>query len=182
LTTNRYSLLQRLLHWLIAILVFGLLIAGAAFWALDFDGLVSLVGEETTKTLFMVHKSVGITVLLLTILRILLRRRSPAPPYDPPLGGLERMVGTGLQWLLNLLLIGLPIGGWIATAASGYPVQFFGITLPGLIGENKELGEMLFGYHGIGGLVLAFLVLIHVAAGLKHWRLKDGVMTRISLP
>ena len=182
MTIQRYTLMQRLLHWLIAVLVFGLLAAGFAFWAFEYEGLVNLFGAETTSSLFMVHKSVGILVLLLTILRIVLRRRSPAPPYDPPLGGLERLVGGGIHLMLYLLLIGLPIGGWIATAASGYPVQFFGLTLPGLIGENKELGETLFFFHGIGGLAVGLLVLVHMAAGLKHWRLKDGIMTRISLP
>ncbi|WP_200328334.1 cytochrome b [Thiocystis violacea] len=182
MTTNRYTLLQRLLHWLIALIVFGLLFAGLAFWALGYDGLKGLVGEDTTNTLFMAHKSFGILLLLLTLLRIVLRVRTPAPPYDPPLGALERLVGGGIHLLLYVLLIGLPIGGWIATAASGYPIQFFGMTLPGLVGENKELGEMLFFYHGLGGLIVAVLVLIHIAAGLKHWRLKDGIMTRISLP
>ncbi|WP_206171523.1 cytochrome b [Thiorhodococcus mannitoliphagus] len=181
-TIPRYTLLQRLLHWLIALIVFGLLGAGLAFWALGYGGLKDLLGEETTNTLYMVHKSFGILLLLLTILRIVLRLRTPPPPYDPPLGALERLVGGGIHLLLYVFLIGLPIGGWIATAASGYPIQFFGMTLPGIIGENKELGEMMFFYHGIGGLIVGVLVLIHIAAGIKHWRLKDGIMTRISLP
>jgi len=179
---NRYTLLQRLIHWLVALMVLGLLLGGLAFWALDYEGLSKLLGEDTTNTLFMVHKSVGILILVLTLLRIWLRKRTPAPPYDPPLGLIERMVGGGVHLLLYLFLIAVPIVGWVATAASGYPIQFFGTQLPGLIGENKELGAMLFTYHGIGGLIVAGLLLIHIAAGLKHWRLKDGIMTRISLP
>ena len=182
MTINRYTLAQRLLHWLIAVLVMGLLCAGLLFWALGYEGLVKLLGEETTNTLFMMHKSFGILVLLLTILRIVLRRRSPAPPYDPPLSGIERLVSGSTVLLMYLLCIGLPIGGALATAAAGYPVQFFGLNLPGLIGQNPELAKTLFLYHGLGGLALGLVVLLHVAAGLKHWRLKDGIMTRISLP
>ncbi|AFL72962.1 cytochrome b [Thiocystis violascens] len=182
MTIQRYTLLQRLLHWLIALMVFGLLAAGFTFWSLGYEGTVGLFGEELTNMLYKIHKTFGILLLLLMIARIALRRVSPAPPHDPPLSGVERMVGGGIHLLLYALLIGLPIGGWLATAASGYPIQFFDLTLPGIIGENKELGATLFFYHGIGGLVVLGLVLVHTAAGLKHWRLKDGIMTRISLP
>ena len=182
MTANRYTFTQRMLHWLIAALVFGMLLGGLTFWALGSEGLVDRVGQQVTANLFMYHKSIGILVLLLTVLRIWLRRRDPAPPYDPPLGLVERLVGGTTVLVLYLLSIGLPIGGALATAASGYPVQFFGFELPGLLPENKALGETLFFYHGLGGLALALVVLLHMAAGIKHWRLKDGVMTRISLP
>ncbi len=180
--TNRYTLLQRLLHWLIALIVFGLLAAGLTFMALGDEGLTNLLGQELTGVLFKMHKSFGILLLVLMAARLALRFRSPPPPYSQTLTGIERLVGSTIHLLLYVLLIGLPIGGWLATAASGYPVQFFDLSLPGLIGENKELGETLFSYHGIGGLILLVLVLVHTAAGLKHWRLKDGIMTRISLP
>ena len=182
MTANRYTFTQRMLHWLIAALVFGMLLGGLTFWALGYEGLVDRVGQQVTANLFMYHKSIGILVLLLTVLRIWLRRRDPAPPYDPPLGLVERLVGGTTVLVLYLLSIGLPIGGALATAASGYPVQFFGFELPGLLPENKALGETLFFYHGLGGLALALVVLLHMAAGIKHWRLKDGVMTRMSLP
>lgn len=182
MTIARYTFLQRILHWLIALMVFGLLAAGLAFWGLEYEGIASLLGEETARLVYKAHKTFGILVLMLMLLRIALRRLSPAPPYDPPLGLIERMVGGGIHLLLYALLIGLPLGGWLATAAEGYPIQFFDMILPGIIGENKELGETLFFYHGLGGLIVFGLVLLHTAAGLKHWRLKDGIMTRISLP
>lgn len=182
MTANRYTFTQRMLHWLIAALVFGMLLGGLTFWALGYEGLVDRVGPQVTANLFMYHKSIGILVLLLTVLRIWLRRRDPAPPYDPPLGLVERLVGGTTVLVLYLLSIGLPIGGALATATSGYPVQFFGFTLPGLLPENEALGETLFFYHGLGGLALGLVVLLHMAAGIKHWRLKDGVMTRMSLP
>lgn len=182
MTRTRYTFLQRLMHWFMALLLFGLLAIGLTLWGLGYDGVVGMFGEETAGMLYQYHKTFGILVLALVILRILMRRMWPAPAYDPPLSGLERVVGGGTHLLLYVLMIGLPIGGWVATAMSGYPIQFFDWTLPGLVPENKELGAQIFLMHGIGGLVLLVLILIHMAAGLKHWKLKDGIMGRISLP
>ncbi len=179
---TRYAFSLRLVHWLIALIVFGLLAVGLVFWWFGYDALVERIGKPVTGVLYQYHKTFGILVLMLMALRVLLRTLLPSPPYDPPLGGLERAVGGGVQLLLYVLLIGLPIGGWLATASSGFPIQFFDLTLPGLVGKNKELGDTLFLFHGIGALVLFILVVVHIAAGLKHWRLKDGVMARISLP
>jgi cytochrome b561 len=182
LTKTRYTFLQRLMHWVMALILFGLLAIGLTLWGLGYEGTVGMFGEETAGMFYKYHKTFGILVFLLVILRIVMRRAWPAPAYDPPLGGLERTVSGGIHLLLYLLMIGLPIGGWVATAMSGYPIQFFDWTLPGLVPENKELGEQIFLLHGIGGLAMLLLILIHMAAGLKHWKLKDGIMRRISLP
>ncbi|KAA6185669.1 cytochrome b [Thiohalocapsa marina] len=179
---TRYSLFQRLLHWIIALLIFGLLGMGFLFWGLGYQGLAGLVGEELAGTFYMMHKSFGILLFFLVVLRLLLFRFSPVPDYEVPLTGIERGVSVGTHVLMYLLLIGLPIGGWLATSISGFPVQFFGWSQPGLDPADKALGEQLFLMHGIGGLVLLFVLLLHIGAGLKHWRLKDGIMRRMSLP
>ncbi|MCG6940322.1 MAG: cytochrome b/b6 domain-containing protein [Thiohalocapsa sp.] len=177
----RYTFLQRLLHWIIALVVFGLLAIGFVFWRLG-DGIVDTLGKETTGQLFMYHKSFGVLLLILMVLRLVLRRLSPPPAYEKPLTGLEKVISGGTLLLLYILLIGLPIGGWLATAAGGHPVQFFDWTLPGFVGENKALSEQLFTYHGYAALAVAALLVLHIAAGIKHWKLKDGIMRRISLP
>jgi len=179
---TRYSFVQRLLHWLIALLIFGLLAMGFTFWGLGYDGVVGLFGDEMTNSFYMAHKSFGILLFFLVVLRLLLFRFSPVPEYQTPLTGPERMISGTTHLLMYLLMIGIPVGGWVATAISGYPIQFFGWLQPGLDPANKELGEQLFLMHGIGGLVLLAVLLLHIAAGLKHWKLKDGIMKRISLP
>jgi cytochrome b561 len=178
----RYTLAQRLLHWLIALMVFAVLAVGLTFMALDYEGTVQTLGRQGTDILYKYHKTFGILLLLLTFLRIALRWRYPAPPYRPPLTGFERVAAGGVHLLLYLLLIAMPIGGWLATAAGGYPVQFFELNLPGLIGKDKALSEALFGLHGAAGLSLLFLILLHVGAAIKHLLKKDRVMHRISLP
>ena len=184
-TTARYPFFLRLLHWLIALIVLGLLAVGLTFMTLGgYDGTAELLGADLTGELYKYHKSFGILLLVLMVIRLAIRIDKPKPAYDPPIGGFFRFVGGTTHVLFYLILIAMPIGGWIATAIGGFPVQFFNVTLPGLpgfIAENKDISAQLFWLHGIGGLVLAGLVVLHVAAGLRHWARKDGVMKRISL-
>jgi cytochrome b561 len=182
MASTRYSLTQRLLHWLIAVLVMVLLAIGLTFWTLGYDGTVALFGNDSTNLLYKYHKTLGILVLVLMIVRVALRRATPPPAYTPPLAATERVVSRTAHLLIYVLLLGMPVGGWLATAAGGYPVQFFDWELPSLIGKNEVLSEQLFRFHGIGGLVLTALLVLHIGAGLRHWLRKDGISRRMSLP
>jgi cytochrome b561 len=76
----------------------------------------------------------------------------------------------------------MPVVGWLATAAGGYPVEFFDWTLPGLIDRNPALSKTLFALHALIGFVLIALILVHAGAALLHWLLwRDGVMQRMAL-
>jgi cytochrome b561 len=182
MAATRYSLIQRLLHWLIAVLVIVLLAIGLTFWTLGYDGTVAMFGDDATNVLYKYHKTFGILVLILMLVRVALRRAFPPPTYSQPLTATERVLSRTTHLLIYVVLLGMPIGGWLATAAGGYPVQFFDWELPGLIGKNDALSERLFQLHGIGGLILTALVVLHTAGGLRHWRRKDGIMRRMSLP
>ncbi|UHD18361.1 cytochrome b [Thiocapsa bogorovii] len=180
--TLRYNYVQRILHWLIVLLVLGLLAAGALLGNLGFDGLKDLMGLEMTNQLYGYHKTFGIIVLALMVLRLAFKRLFRSPAYQPPLSGLERGASLTVHSLFYVALILMPVFGWLGTAAGGFPVQFFNLTLPGLIPENKALSETLFQLHGIVGWVILGLILIHVSAAIYHWRIKrDGVMKRMSL-
>jgi cytochrome b561 len=179
---TRYSLTQRLLHWLIAALVLVLLAIGLTFWTLGYDGTVASLGNDTTNALYKYHKTFGILELVLMIVRAALRWASPPPDYTAPLTATERVVSRAAHLPICVLLLGMPIGGWLATAAGGYPVQFFDWDLPGLIGKDEALSERLFQFHSIGGLILTALLVLHMGAGLRHWMRKDGIMRRMSLP
>ncbi|WP_295541071.1 cytochrome b/b6 domain-containing protein [uncultured Thiohalocapsa sp.] len=181
-SASRYTFTQRLLHWLIALLVFGLLAVGFTLWSLGYQGVVDTFGQEMTNQLYKYHKTFGILLLLLMVLRVVLRRMTPPPAYAPPLSGPVKAVAGGTHLLLYVLLLGMPIGGWLATAAGGFPVQFFDWNLPGFIGKNEALSEQLFMLHGYAGLAIAALLVLHIGAGIRHWRRKDGIMRRISLP
>jgi cytochrome b561 len=84
--------------------------------------------------------------------------------------------------LLYVALLVQPVLGWLATAAGGFPVEFFSSKLPGLIGKDKALSETLYGLHGAVGWTIIALIAIHVAAALMHAFIKrDTVMKRMSL-
>ena len=180
---ERYALVQRLLHWLIAILVLGALAGGALLWAYGFEGLQSSFGLATTNAIYKYHKTVGVLVLGLMVIRLALRLTLGAPRPHPTLSPGIAAAARATHLAFYGLLIVMPVLGWAATAAGGFPVQFFDMELPGIIGENKALSETLFRFHGIVGVLIAALALLHIAAALRHWlMLKDGVMTRIALP
>lgn len=180
--TLRYSLIQRLLHWLIVILVLGLLAIGSLLGTLGFDGVKDLLGIETTNQLYTYHKTFGILVLVLMVLRLVLRRTLTSPAYQPPLHWFQRTASLSVHSLFYVALILMPVLGWLATAAGGYPVQFFGATLPGLIGKDEALSETLFQYHAWVGWGILALIVVHVCAAIYHWKIRrDGVMKRMSL-
>jgi cytochrome b561 len=180
--TLRYNLAHRLLHWFIALLVFGLLAIGSLLGTLGYDGVKDLVGSEMTNQLYGYHKTFGIVLLMLMVIRLALRRLFRPPAYQPALNGFERAASLAVHSLFYIALIVMPVLGWLATASGGFPVQFFNLTLPGLISENKELSKTLFELHALVGWVILGLIVLHVSAAVYHWKIKrDGVMGRMSL-
>jgi cytochrome b561 len=179
---QRYTLIQRLLHWIIAVLVLVLLAAGLTIGTLGYEGLVEAYGQDMTNTIYTYHKTLGVLVLALVVLRLALRLTLGKPSYASPLAPWQHTLSSIVHWLFYGLLIAMPVLGWLATAAGGYPVQFFDWNLPGLIGKDKALSEALFEWHGLLGLVLLGLIVLHVAAALTHWlKWNDGVMERMTL-
>lgn len=178
----RYSLLQRLLHWIIAGLVVFTLIVGAFLWAYDFEGLRSTFGAAAAGAVYKYHKTAGVLILGLMIVRLCLRASLGAPAPVATLTAAERILSAWVHRLLYVTLIAMPVVGWLATAAGDFPIQFFDMTLPGLIGENQELSKSLYAVHGVLGLAILLLAGLHVAGALRHWLVKrDGVMRRMSL-
>lgn len=179
---NRYSLSQRLTHWVIALLVVPVLAVGITLGLLGFEGTKAAFGATATNALYTYHKTFGILILALMVVRLALRLRRGSPAYDAPLTGFERVASRLVHGLLYAVLLAMPVLGWLATAAGGYPVQFFAWNLPPLIGKDKALSDTLFWLHGLGGWLLAGLIVLHVGGALRHWLVKrDGVMARMSL-
>ena len=179
----RYALVQRLLHWFIAVLVIGALILGVLLWAYGFEGLRASFGLPATNAVYTSHKTAGVLILGLMGLRLALRVVLGAPPAPSTLSPAVAAAAGATHLAFYGLLILMPVIGWAATAAGGFPVAFFSATLPPLIGKNEALSVILFRVHALLGLAIAALVLLHVAAALRHWLvLKDAVMRRITLP
>jgi len=178
----RYTLLQRLLHWIVAVLVIGVLGVGLTLGFLGFEGAKQAFGETATNVLYNLHKTFGVIVLALMTLRLIARLTLGRPEYAPPLPRLNRVASAIVHGLLYVALLAQPMLGWAATAAGGFPVEFFNAKLPALIGKDEALSELLYAIHGgVGWLILA-LIAVHVGAALMHAYVKrDTVMQRMSL-
>ncbi|MFP4125722.1 MAG: cytochrome b [Alphaproteobacteria bacterium] len=180
---DRYNVAQRWLHWLVAIFVLGNLAGGATLWAFGFEGLSEGFGMATANAVFTAHKTSGVIVLALVLVRIAFRSRYGSPPPAASMSPAVWRLARSTHLTLYALLVAVPVLGWAATAAGGFPVEFFAWNLPGLVPENEALSDTLFALHGIVGLVLAVVIAVHVAGALRHRLiLQDGVFRRITLP
>lgn len=179
----RYPLIHRLLHWAVAAIVLWMLTTGAIFMFLEFEGTLATFGKATTDWLYKYHKSWGVVVLALMLARLAIRAANGKPDYVPPLPALERRVSTAVHHGLYAGLLAQPLLGWSATAAGGYPIEFFGYVLPGFLSKDEGLSAALYEVHAAVGSIILLLLLLHVAGALRHWLvIRDGVMSRMSLP
>ncbi|MEM7056681.1 MAG: cytochrome b [Pseudomonadota bacterium] len=177
----RYPLIQRLLHWIIAIIVLGTLAAGLTIGILDgFKGTKEALGGELTGMLYKYHKTFGVIILGAMTVRIIVKLIMSKPEYAQPLGRFEHIASNAVHGLLYVLLLLMPILGWLATDAGNFPVQFFEGKIPGFIDKDMDLYGTLMGLHGFFGWLVAVLLVLHIAGALKHWLIdRDGVMGRM---
>ena len=172
-TIERYTFIQKLLHWLIALLVIGALGAGAALDWLDNGAL--------KNQLYALHKATGMLILGLMLLRIAARIIFGAPPLPVSVPSWQRIAAAASHFLLYALILMMPVVGWAATSAFPAPIPFFGLfDVPPLIGADRDLSKQLFAIHYWMGKGILALVALHIAAALKHALIeKDGVLRRM---
>lgn len=157
----RYSTGAIILHWLIAIAV--IVNWRLAETAEHLEGAAAAVYMNP-------HKAIGITVLVLTLARLAWRFMNPPPPMDPEIAAWERYLARTVHVTFYVLLIGLPLGGWIAISAYGRGIEWFGLfTVPALpVGENPDLGKSVIELHATFGSIMILLVGLHILGALKH--------------
>ena len=157
---NGYTRTAIALHWLIALLILVAFPLGVYMHELPLS--------PRKLQLYSYHKWIGITVLLAAATRLLWRigHRPPAPLPGPRW---QIVAAHAVHHLLYLLIVAVPLSGWLMSSALGFPVVWFGVLpLPDLIAKNKELGEALKEVHEALNFTLLALVVVHVAAALKH--------------
>jgi len=172
-TPTRYSALAKLFHWVIAaLIVTQFVLAGMA------DRLPTGVHK---LTLLARHKSVGMTVLMLAILRLLWRLKHPPPALPSAMSPRERLAARSTHVAFYVLLFVQPITGWLMSSAKNYSVSWFGLfTWPNLIGKNEAAFNILRGTHDALSGVLFAIAVLHIFAALKHhfWN-RDEVLLRM---
>jgi cytochrome b561 len=160
----KYPLTMRLLHWIMAILIFGQLAAG--LW------MVRMPDEFAPKfeLFYPWHKSFGLLVLLLVLIRLAVRFRSAVPELPASLRGWEKSSAKAGHVLLYLLILAIPVVGYSmsSTYTMSDGVTFFGIPVPELLPKNDAQFEVFQRLHRLGGYALLAVVFVHVLAVAKH--------------
>ncbi|HTD12615.1 MAG TPA: cytochrome b [Steroidobacteraceae bacterium] len=174
-TPRRWGAVSQFLHWLIVALI--IVQFTLALYA---DTLP--VGSRKVGVLAN-HKSFGITILALVIIRLAWRCLNPTPPLPSTLKPYERTLARVTHALLYVLLFVQPLSGWMMSSARGFPVAWFGfrsMQLPDLVPKNQTLYHVLVDIHGTLAVILVAVVVLHVAAALKHhFVLKDDTLRRM---
>lgn len=174
----QYAKSWRVLHWVIALCVMSLIPIGLLIVART----EANIWDEVTNTLYGFHKAIGFTVLLLMGLRIAFKIAYPTPAYPESMSRKQIIAAKSLHHLFYILLVIVPLLGWAGVTAFPALIVFPGFDLPAFpgIAQDEALASRLFQIHGALALFLAFLVLGHIGAALRHLlQYKDGVFQRM---
>ena len=164
----RFTPLQRVLHWFMALCILAMLFIGV--------GMVSTI-RPIYLTLVSIHKPLGIAILLLALIRLALRLRYGAPPLPTELPEPMKLAAEGSHYVLYALMIAMPLLGWGMLSAAAYPVVLYGgWHLPAILPQSDSLHALLWDAHFYLAFVFFAVVLLHVAAALFHALVRrDGV-------
>lgn len=172
-TNARYGMLFIGIHWLM------LLLFVAVYGSIELRELFEK-GSDPREALKTWHFMLGMLVFLLVWLRIAARYSGPTPAIRPEPAALQQLSAKLLHLALYALMIAMPISGWLLLSASGKVIPFFGLELPSLIVENKDLAKQIKEVHEFLGTSGYYLIGLHVIAALYHHYLKrDDTLTRM---
>lgn len=170
---SKYSSVAMAFHWLIALLV--IVNWQLVQWA---EGLpkaeeAALVGN---------HKAIGITILVLTLGRLAWRLGHKVPPLPEGMANWEKFLSRAVHVIFYVMLVGLPLGGWLAGSYAGKDISYFGaFAIPALpVGQNIDMAKTIIGLHKEGGEIMIWLIALHILGALKHSFIdKQGGLSRM---
>jgi cytochrome b561 len=176
-TETRYGSVAKTLHWLIALAIIGLLVVGKY--------MTDLTDQDPNKfALYQLHKSFGISVLALSVVRVVWRLMNKVPALPVGMPRWQRLAAHASHGLLYFLMLAIPLSGWAMVSAStlGIPTLLFGaVELPNLpITPDRDTHRLARFVHEQLGNVMIGLAVVHVLAALKHHFFdRDTVLTRM---
>jgi cytochrome b561 len=170
---TRFTLLSRLLHWSMVVMVIAQLLLG-----------VTMVASLSYYPLLLaIHRPLGVAILAFAVIRLVNRLTHHPPPFLATMSPLERRVATWSEYLLYALLLAQPLVGWAMLSAARYPIILYGPAhLPGIAPHNITLYAALRLCHSILALLLFLTFTAHMCAILFHtWVLRDHIINRMAL-
>jgi len=172
-TSDRYGSLSIAMHWLMVLLLI------AVYACIELRELYPK-GSDIREALKTWHYMLGLAVLALVWLRLLFMFSGRTPRIVPQPARWEKLSARLMHIALYVLMIGMPVAGWVILSAAAKPVPFFGLQLPALVSENKALPDAMKEIHETVGTIGYYLVGLHAAAALFHHYIKrDNTLTRM---
>lgn len=170
---THFSVVQRLLHWIMAIAILAMLFIGVA--------MVATV-SRSHETLIAIHRPLGVALLVLVAIRTVVRMRHGSPPLPRDIPAAQRLAAKASHLVLYLLMTAMPLIGWGMLSAGGYPVTLFGaLHLPPILPHDVRVFALLRALHTWLAFALFAMVLLHLAAALMHGLVRrDGVLASIT--
>lgn len=158
---QKYHIGLKILHWLMGALLLGMI--GLGWYMAKYGEKLPNRGD-----LYSLHKSIGVTLLLLVMLRIVFRISTKIPPLPESIPSILRTLSRCVQYTMYLLMVVVPVFGYAMSNSAGFDVKLFGITLPKIFPTDKEAGGVFREGHEILAYSLLVLVLLHIAGVIKH--------------
>lgn len=173
-TTSSYGSVTKWLHWLIFLGILGLLIVGF---------LMGDIADKPTRfQVYMLHKSIGLTVLLLGVIRVIWALFNPHPGYTADLPAWQVFAARSMHYILYALVIVMPLSGWIMSVAANHLPSYFGlfdVPFPG-VPIDKPVAKLASWYHTTFAWTIVVFVSLHILAALKHHFVnRDNVLKRM---
>jgi cytochrome b561 len=173
-SVQSYSAVTKVLHWLIALLIIGLIWLGWYLAGLSYFDK----GYNVTLT---IHKSLGMLALALAGAKILWAFLSPAPAFVDTIKPWERVAAKITYVVLYLMMVVIPVTGYAISTSAGSPVSFFGLfDIPAILPESDGIRDLVVELHYYLSYGVAILIVLHALSALKHQFIdKDGTFSRI---
>lgn len=174
--SDRYGRLSIIIHWVtLALLI-------AVYACIELREIYPR-GSEIREALKTWHYMLGLTVFFLVWVRIAARFMSKTPPIVPASPKWQLMIASAVEIALYVLMIALPLLGWIMLSAEGEPIPFFGLRLPALLGANDALADRIKEIHETLATAGYFIIGLHASAALfHHYVRRDNTLRRMTLP
>jgi len=180
-TPTRYGVISQALHWVIVALIITQYVLAKLAESAGHDKAAHPAAALQQLALLARHKSVGLTIFVLALLRLLWRWYSRPPPFPATMPRWQAIFAKLTHYAFYVLLLLLPMSGLVMSAASNYPVSYFGLfTIPNVVAPDETLKEIMKERHEMLFDILVIVAVMHVAAAFKHHFVdRDDVMRRM---